>query len=70
VFSPVQELGPNNRLQCFVWKIVLGFELQMERRRSGSLLRKELDSLSFIQVHPEVQKHFSNVGCMGYVKKL
>jgi hypothetical protein len=42
----------------------------MARRRSGSLLRKELDSLSFLQAHPEVQKHFSDAGCMGYVEKL
>jgi hypothetical protein len=42
----------------------------MERRHSGSLLRKELDSLSFLQEHPKVKKHFSNVGCMGYVEKL
>jgi hypothetical protein len=42
----------------------------MERKHSGSLLRKELDSLSFLQAHPEVQKHFSNAGCMGYAEKL
>jgi hypothetical protein len=42
----------------------------MERKQSGSLLRKELDSLSFLQAHPEVQKHFSDAGCMGYVEKL
>jgi hypothetical protein len=70
VFSPAQDLGPNNRLQCFVCKIVLGFELQMVRRRSVSLLRKELDNFSFLQVHPEVKKHFSNTGCMEYVERL
>jgi hypothetical protein len=70
VFSPVQDLGPNNRLQCFVCKIISGFELQMARRHIGSLLRKELDSLSFLQAHPEVKKHFSNVGCMEYVERL
>jgi hypothetical protein len=42
----------------------------MERKRSGSLLRKELDSLSFLQAHPEVKKRFSDAGCMGYVEKL
>jgi hypothetical protein len=42
----------------------------MARKRSGSLLRKELDSLSFLQAHPEVQKRFSDAGCMGYVEKL
>ena len=66
----MQDLGPNNKLQCLVCEIVLGFELQMARRRNGSLLRKELDSLSFLQVHPEVQKHFLNAGCMEYVERL
>jgi hypothetical protein len=42
----------------------------MARKQSGSLLRKELDSLSFLQAHPEVQKRFSDAGCMGYVEKL
>jgi hypothetical protein len=53
-----------------VCKIVWGFELQVERKLSGSLLRKELDSLSFIQVHIEVQKQFSDTSYMGYVEKL
>jgi hypothetical protein len=42
----------------------------MARRRSGSLLRRELDSLSFLQTHPEVQKHFSNAGCIEFVERL
>ena len=42
----------------------------MERKQSGSLLRKELDSLSFLQAHPELKKRFSDTGCMGYVEKL
>jgi hypothetical protein len=42
----------------------------MARRRSGSLLRKELDNLSFLQTHPEVQKHFSNAGCIEFVERL
>jgi hypothetical protein len=42
----------------------------MARRRSGSLLRKELDSLSFLQTHPEVQKHFSNASCIEFVERL
>jgi hypothetical protein len=29
-----------------------------------------LDSLSFLQTHPEVQKRFSNTGCMEYVERL
>jgi hypothetical protein len=42
----------------------------MARKQSGSLLRKELDSLYFLQAHPKMQKHFSDTGCMGYVEKL
>jgi hypothetical protein len=42
----------------------------MVRRCSGSLLRKELDNLSFLQTHPEVQKHFSNTGCIEFVERL
>jgi hypothetical protein len=42
----------------------------MVRRRSGSLLRKELDNLSFLQTHPEVQKHFSNAWCIEFVERL
>jgi hypothetical protein len=42
----------------------------MARKSSGSLLRKKLDSLSFLQAHPKVQKRFSYAGCMGYVEKL
>jgi hypothetical protein len=53
-----------------VYKIVSGFELHMVRRCSGSLLRKELDNLSFLQTHLEVKKHFSNTGCMEYVERL
>jgi hypothetical protein len=42
----------------------------MARKRSGLLLRKELDSLSFLQSHPDVQKRFSDAGCMSYVERL
>jgi hypothetical protein len=42
----------------------------MVRRRSGSLLRKELDNLSFLQTYLEVQKHFSNAGCIEFVERL
>jgi hypothetical protein len=42
----------------------------MARKRSGSLPRKELESLSFLQSHPDVQKHFSDAGCMNYVERL
>jgi hypothetical protein len=43
---------------------------RMVRRCSGSLLKKELDNLSFLQTHPEVQKHFSNAGCIEFVERL
>jgi hypothetical protein len=43
---------------------------RMARRRSGSLLKKEMDSLSFLQTHPEVQKHFSNAECIEFVERL
>ena len=66
----MQDLGPNSISQCLVCRIVWGFELQMERRHSGSLLRKELDNLSFLQMHPEVQKHFSNARCIEFVERL
>jgi hypothetical protein len=42
----------------------------MARKRSGLLLRKELDSLFFLQSHPDVQKCFSDAGCMSYVERL
>jgi transketolase C-terminal domain/subunit len=29
-----------------------------------------LDSLSFLQSHPDVQKRFSDTGCMSYVERL
>jgi hypothetical protein len=42
----------------------------MVRKRSGALLKRELDNLSFLQSHPEVQRHFSNAGCMEFVERL
>jgi hypothetical protein len=42
----------------------------MERKQGGRLLRKELDNLSFLQSYPEVQKRFSDAGCMTYVERL
>jgi hypothetical protein len=42
----------------------------MVRKRSGSLLRREMDSLSFLQTHHEVQRHFSNAGCIEFVERL
>jgi hypothetical protein len=48
VLSTAQDFSPNSSLLCCVCRIVWNFELQMTRRRSGSLLRKKLDSLSFL----------------------
>jgi hypothetical protein len=42
----------------------------MARKQGGLLLRKELDSLSFLQSYLEVHKRFSDIGCMTYVEKL
>jgi hypothetical protein len=42
----------------------------MVRKRSGALLKRELDNLSFLQSHPRVQKYFSNAGCMEFVERL
>jgi hypothetical protein len=46
------------------------FESQMLRKQSGFLPRKELDSLSFLQSHPDVQKRFLDTGCMSYDERL
>jgi hypothetical protein len=45
-------------------------KLQIARKKGGLLLRKELDNLSFLHSHPEVQKNFSDAGCMTYVENL
>jgi hypothetical protein len=42
----------------------------MVKKRGGLLLKRELNNLSFLESHPEVQRHFSNVGCMEFVKRL
>jgi hypothetical protein len=42
----------------------------MARKRSGVLLKRELDNLSFLESHPEVQRHFSNAGCMEFAERL
>ena len=41
----------------------------MARKRSGVLLKRELDNLSFLESHPEVQRHFSNAGCMEFAER-
>ena len=42
----------------------------MARKRGGPPLKKELDNLSYLQTHPDVQKRFSDAGCMTFVEKL
>jgi len=42
----------------------------MARKRGGLPLKKELDNLSYLQTYPDVQKRFSDGGCMTYVEKL
>jgi hypothetical protein len=42
----------------------------MAKKRSGFLLKRELNSLSFLESHPEVQRYFSNAGCMEFAEKL
>ena len=42
----------------------------MAKKQRVLLLRKELDNLSFLQSYPDVQKRFSDAGCMTYVEKL
>jgi len=34
------------------------------------LLKRELSDLSYLQSHPDVQRHFSNAGCMEFVNRL
>jgi hypothetical protein len=40
------------------------------KKRGGFLLKRELSDLSYLQSHPEVQRYFSNAGCMEFVNKL
>jgi hypothetical protein len=42
----------------------------MVKKRGGLLLKRELNNLSFLESHPEVQRHFLNAGCMEFVKRL
>ena len=34
------------------------------------MLKRELSDLSYLQSHPEVQRYFSNAGCMEFVNRL
>jgi hypothetical protein len=40
------------------------------KKRGGFLLKRELSDLSYLQSHPEVQRYFSNAGCMEFVNRL
>jgi len=57
-------------LMCQPCANQLTIKLQMERKQGGLLLRKDLYNLSFLQSYPEVQKRFSDAGCMTYVERL
>jgi hypothetical protein len=68
VLSTAQNLGSTRN--CRGYKLSGSSSYRMVRKRSGALLKRELDSLSFLQTHPEVQRHFSNAGCIGFVERL
>jgi hypothetical protein len=42
----------------------------MVKKRGGLFLKQQLNNLSFLESHLEVQRHFSNVGFMEFVKRL
>jgi hypothetical protein len=42
----------------------------MGKKQGGSLLKKELDSIQFLQSHPEICQYFSDAGYLNYVEKL
>jgi hypothetical protein len=42
----------------------------MGKRRGGPPLRKELDSIQYLQSHPEIHQYFSDTGCLTYVERL
>jgi hypothetical protein len=68
VLSTAQNLGSTS--SCRGYKLSGSSSYRMVRKHSGALLRRELDSLSFLQTHPEVQRHFSNAGCIEFVERL
>jgi hypothetical protein len=43
---------------------------KMVKKHGGILLKWELDNLSFLQSHPEVQRYFLNAGCMEFAERL
>jgi hypothetical protein len=68
VLSIAQNLGSTS--SCRGYKLSGFSSYKMVRKHSGALLKRELDNLSFLQTHPEVQKHFSNAGCIEFVERL
>ena len=42
----------------------------MARKRGGPPLRKELDSIQYLESHPQIHKMFSDACCLTYVQKL
>jgi hypothetical protein len=42
----------------------------MVKKRSGLLLKRELNNLSFLESYHKVQRHFLNAGWMEFVKRL
>jgi len=42
----------------------------MARKRGGPPLRKELDSIQYLESHPEIHRMFSYAVCLTYVHKL
>ena len=65
--APISPLSERNTHELFVVLIV---DFQMARKRGGFPLKKELDSLSYLQSFPYVQKRFTDAGCMNFVEKL
>jgi hypothetical protein len=68
VLSTSQNLVSTN--SCRGYRLSGSSSYKMVRKCSGALLKRELDSLSFLQTHPEVQRYFLNAGCMEFVERL
>ena len=65
--APSSPLSERNPEELFTGLII---DFQMARKRGGLLLKKELNNLSYLQTFPDVQKRFSDVGCINFVEKL
>jgi hypothetical protein len=42
----------------------------MGKKRSGLPLMKDLDSIQYLQSHPNIHQYFSDAGCLTYVEML